>query len=696
VRERPRIGKIEFSGNHHKDKAELEKKLLIRVGEAYSPTAVNTQLDSLLYFYHEDGYAQVKIDAVTDTMSQGREIALRFQIQEGEKVKIEHVLIEGATTVPIKILTKQMKSKQRWILGGGDVKDENFDEDRQKIESYYHNHGYRDARVTGHELRPGSSSRRLVYVVKVDEGRFYVFGHVAWSGSQVIQTPELERMWRGHEGDPYDASKIEHALADAYGAYAERGYLYLGIEPHETVRDSAVDVAFTVSEGRPSHVRLVNVVGNRGTREKVIRRQLAIHEGDQFRRSSLIRTQGDVFRLGIFSDVQMDFAPAESSDVDINVKVAEKQVGTASAGAGYTSEAGLTGFLELGHTNVLGNDQALQLHLERGGKTSNYLLSFTEPWFHDTPTLLGFSGFNSMIDRDFYQEKRVGASGQIGRPLKRPDFSHLTFGYRIENLTYGRLTTDTTTIRNTAVQDSITLQDINPGVPRLTSSATITFSRNTTNNPFYPTRGTRLGLVDEFTGGPLGGTIAFHRHRLEGRIYLPSLLHRITTMLRARVGLVGEYLGEHENHVPAYERFRLGGGTTLDPLRGYDDYMIVPEKFDQIVLERHHFTSSAGADSIVLIPVRVRYPGGRYATTYTLEQQFLVVNPLHAVLFFDAGNTWDLGKEIQPFKLKKSVGLGFRLEIPILGNIGFDYGYGFDRDTGPRWVGHFLIGNVNN
>src|SRR5262249_28252386 len=149
---------------------------------------------------------------------------------------------------------------------------------------------------------------------------------------------------------------------------------------------------------------------------------------DQFKRSALVRTQGDVFRLGIFSDVQMDFAPAESTDVDINVKVTEKQVGTASAGAGYTSEAGLTRFLEPGPTNVLGTAQAPQHHLERGGKTSNYLLSFTEPWFHDTPTLLGFSAYNSSIDRDFYQEKRVGASGQIGRPLKRPDYSHVSFG----------------------------------------------------------------------------------------------------------------------------------------------------------------------------------------------------------------------------------------------------------------------------
>ena len=697
VRERPRIAKFVFSGNHRKDNAELQKKLFLRVGEAYSPTAANTQVDSLLQLYHDDGFAQVRIEAIPDTLPEQRQVALRFQIVEGEKVKIQRIVLQGVAAFPEKKLRRVMKTKPHGLLGGGDVKDENFDEDRQKIEAYYHNHGFRDAHVTGHELKPGDTPRHLVYVVSIDEGRRYRFGQVSWSGANVIAPADLAKLWHGHEGDLYDASRIDHALSDAYGAYQEKGYLYLNLEPRETVHDSTVDLTFVVGENKPSQVRWVNVVGNRGTREKVIRRQLSIHEGDQFRRSTLTRSQGDIFRLGIFEDVSMDFAAAESTDIDINVKVKEKQVGTASAGAGYTSEAGLTGFLELGHNNVMGNGQALQLHLERGGKRSDYFLSFTEPWFHDTPTLLGFTAFNSSIDRDFFREKRVGASGQIGRPLRKPDYSHVSFGYRLEDVTYDSLTTTTTT---NSVQDSIGLQDIDPGKARLTSSLNVTFTRNSTDNPFYPTRGTRLSLLDEFTGGPFGGTVAFHKHRADGRLYLPSFSRRLTTMVRARVGVMGEYEGEHQGHVPAYERFRLGGGSTLDPLRGYDDYQVVPDKFDRIVIERFN----ARPDTVGGVigtkydfrDVRVRYPGGRYFTAYTMEQQFPVVNPLHGVIFFDAGNTWDQGREIQPFKLKLGAGIGFRLEIPLLGNIGFDYGYGFNRDDRAKWVGHFLLGNVNN
>jgi outer membrane protein insertion porin family len=379
--------------------------------------------------------------------------------------------------------------------------------------------------------------------------------------------------------------------------------------------------------------------------------------------------------------------------VDINLKVKEKQVGTASAGAGYTSESGLTGFLELGHNNVLGNGQSLQLHLERGGKRSDYLLSFTEPWFRGTPTLLGFSVFNSLRQTDLFEEKRVGGSARIGRPLPWPDYSRGTISYRLENVTIDSLGT-------LSVQDRTAFSGLRFGHPQLTSSVEAIYSRNSTDNPFYPTRGSRLQFDDEFAGGPFGGSVNFHKHRLEGRIYLPSFLKQLTTMVRARVGLLGGYAGQTHD-VPPYERFRLGGGTTADPLRGYDDYQVVPGKYDQLVTTRtmsaiDSLTTPGVYDTIYTTSTsRVRYPGGLFMVTYTIEQQFPIVHPLHGVLFVDAGNTWDLWSEIRPFDLKIGAGVGFRLEIPLLGNVGFDYGYGFNRDDGPRARGHFLIGNIN-
>jgi outer membrane protein insertion porin family len=190
--------------------------------------------------------------------------------------------------------------------------------------------------------------------------------------------------------------------------------------------------------------------------------------------------------------------------------------------------------------------------------------------------------------------------------------------------------------------------------------------------------------------------VNFHKHRIEGRWYhrTPGL-GALTTMLRGRIGLLGEYGDQEVTRVPDYERFRLGGGTTVDPLRGYDDYQVVPEKFIRDVESIPAVKDSLGNIITPAVTARVRYPGGRYMSVWTLEQQFPIVNPLHGVLFFDAGNTWDLWTEVKPLDLKLGAGLGFRLEIPLLGNIGFDYGYGFNRDDGARWAGHFLIGNVS-
>lgn len=681
VTERPRIAKISFEGMKKREDSDLEKKLFIRVGETYSPTTTSNQVDSLKQYYKEEGFSRAKITAHPDTIAGRNEVNLRFVVDEGEKVHITKIVFEGMSAFTHDKLQKAMKTHPKGFIGGGELKDETFAEDREKLEGYYHDHGYRDMTVVDFKLEPGLTPRELTLRVVVDEGRLYRQGTVTWTGNKLVPTYALDHQWSRQGGSAYSHARVQKALQGAYSEYMERGYLYLNIEPRDSVvQDSIVDLTMLVTEGQPSHVRRISITGNKGTREKVIRREINIREGDLFRRSAMVRAQGDVMRLGIFNEVIPDFTPAESTDVDLVFKVTEKQVGTASAGAGFTNEAGLTGFLEIGHNNVLGNNQQLALHLERGGKRENYTLSFTEPWFHDAPTLLGFSAYNTYSVLDQYDERRRGISGRIGRPLPWPDYSRGSVSYTFEGL------------RFTNVRPGVAIGGITVGKEELNSTVRLDFLRNSTDNPFYPTKGTRLSINDEFTGGPFGGDLNYHLHRYEGRAYLPSILRRLTTMVRLRVGTVNVFPWSN-GVIPDYARFRLGGGNTIDPLRGYDDYQIVPDKFDHT--DTTYAIRIVGTDTTkVPIVTRIRYPGGRYMTLFTFEQQFPIVHPLHGVLFFDAGNTWDLRQEIKPFDLKVGTGIGFRMEIPLLGNIGFDYGYGFNRDDRPRWVGHFMLGNV--
>ncbi len=662
VRERPRIGRITFTGNKKRQTDDLEKKLFLRTGEVFSWTIAQTQVDSLVKYYKTEGYVRATVEAAADSAAPGQ-VDLRFAIVEGEKVKITDIEFIGLHAFPADKAKKGLKTKRKWLLGGGNLADESFAEDREKLENWYKERGYRDFRVVDVTTKPGKAAKDLTMVITVEEGPRYRVDKVAWTGNTKVSTGRLMAMSDDITNVVYNRTKIQKAISDAYGEYADHGYLYLNIDPREDVRDSTVSLTMVVTEGQPSHVRYVNIRGNRATREKVIRRELTIHERDQFRRSALVRTQGDLMRLGFFENVDINFEPAESTDVDITLKVKEKNVGTASAGAGYSGETGLTGFLELGHNNVLGNGQSLQLHLERGSRRSNYFLSFTEPWFRDTPTLLGLSGYASDQEYDFYNEKRVGGSVRLGRPLRWPDYSRGSIGYRLENVTLTR------TVLNGPLTptDSIAISGFEFNVPQRSSTVELNFQR-----------------------GPFGGSVDFHKHRWEGRVYFPSVLRRVTTMVKARVGMADEYSGQR-GPIPPYERFRLGGGSTIDPLRGYDDYMVVPEKFiRQVAVFRD--TTPGGPDSSRY--TTSRYPGGRWFTTFTFEQQFAIAHPLHGVLFLDAGNTWDLVSEYRPLDLRLGAGVGLRLEIPLLGNVGFDYGYGFDRDDHPRWVGHFLIGQA--
>ena len=653
VTERPRIAQISFEGMQKREDSDLEHKLFLKVGETYSPTATANQVDTLKQYYKDEGFSRAKITSRADTLQGRNEVHLRFIVEEGEKVHITGIVIDGLHAFSEADLRKAMKTKQRGFIGGGELKDESFTEDRERLESYYHDHGYRDMSVVDAKVEPGLTPRDLILRVTIDEGRQYRQGTVTWEGNKLVPTQVLERLWPTKGGAIYSHARVQKALQGAYSEYMERGYLYLSIEPRDSVsRDSVVDVLFAISEGQPSHVRRISIVGNKGTREKVIRREINIREGDLFHRSAMVRSQGDVMRLGIFNEVTPDFTPAESTDVDLVFKITEKQVGTASAGAGFTNEAGLTGFLEIGHNNVLGNNQQLALHLERGGKRSNYTLSFTEPWFHDSPTLLGFSAYNTFSVLDQYDQWRRGISGRIGRPLPWPDYSRGSISYTLESLRF-----------TNPRPPSLVISGITYGKPEINSTIQLNFIRNSTDNPFYPTHGTRLSINEEYTGGPFGGDINYHLHRYEGRAYLPSISRRLTTMLKVKLGTVNIYPWS-SGVIPDYARFRLGGGNTIDPLRGYDDYQIVPGKF--IHNDTTFVTDTSGVKHVVRI-LPVRYPGGRYMVTFTAEQQFPIVHPLHGVFFLDAGNTWDQFHEIKAHDLKVGAGIGFRMEIPHAG-----------------------------
>ncbi len=666
VTERSRIKEIVFHGNKKIEASTLKGKLTVADGQLLDQGTLELDARKIESAYGAEGYAHAKVSSRTEPVGPGA-VRVVFDVQEGSKVKMRGVVFHGIETFKSEALAKAMESKKPGFLRGGVHKPEHLEKDETKLRLYMRTRGFKDADVDSIVPLDTPDGKGVILHVFLREGPRYQFGQLSWTGNVAVPTAALTIATVPKTGTIYNEAQIQKTLENAYTLYQEQGYLFLSIEPKTTDRDSIVDVAFQVQEGARSRIADLEITGNTRTKENVIRREASVYPGDTFRRSALMRTQRDIFGLGFFQDVNVDYEPTgDSADINLTLKVQEKQTGTASAGAGYSSQSGLTGFLELGHNNLFGNGQSINIRLERGTKRNDLELSYTEPWFRDTPLSIGFDIFNTSRDLDFYSRKDVGGGIRLGRPLRWPDYTRGIISYDLRDVTLR----DFVAFRAGEPSNLATLRSTK--WPRRVSSVTLTFNRNSTDNPFYPSRGSRIILTNEVAGGLLGGVESFYKETFENKTYT-RLSGPFVLMLRGKTGFLGG------GQVPDYERFRLGG-TTVDYLRGYPDYYVVPR-------------ANIARDSITG-GILDRYPGGKTMLTLTSELQFPIADPLHALVFFEAGNAWNSTRDLDLGDLRKSIGFGVRLEVPALGRVGLDLGYGLDREDGARWEPHFQLGNT--
>lgn len=666
VREKARVQAVQFSGAKKIEEKTLQTKITVAPGQLLDAGTLELDARKIQDAYAEEGYSRAKVTPTTRPTGPGA-VSVVFEIAEGSKLKVRSIAVHGERTLPEKGLRKAMKSRTPAFLRSGTFKPSQLEEDETRIRLYMRSRGFRDADVDSIRSVETSDGKGVALHVYVREGPRYRFGNVTWTGHTAVPRTALDLATVVRPGTPYNETEVQKTLEQAYSVYQEQGYLFLSIDPKFSDRDSIVDVEFQVQEGARSRVADFRIVGNTRTKENVIRREAVVRPGDVFRRSSLIRTQRDIFGLGYFQDVNVDYEPTgDSADIRLTLRVQEKQTGTASAGAGYSSQTGVTGFLELGHNNLFGNGQSVAIRLERGGKRSNIELSFTEPWFRDTPLTLGADIFNTRRDLDFYDRKDVGGGFRLGRPIPWPDYTRGVIAFDLRDVTLSD-------IRPASPGEPSNLAELrSTDWPRRVTSVSLTFTRNSTDNPFYPTRGSRLVWSNEIAGGLFGGVEHYTKETVELRNYA-RLVSPVTLMLRGKAGFLAG------STVPDYERFRLGG-TTSDFLRGYPDYYVVP---------RANITRDPVTGKVL-----DRYPGGRTMLMLTSELQFPIADPLRGLFFFEAGNTWNSTRDLDLGDLRKSAGLGVRLEVPALGRVGFDVGYGFDREEGGQWETHFQLGNT--
>ncbi len=658
VTELPIVSAWTVEGNRVLKREDFEKAVTLEPGGAMRPQRLFESERQVLEAYHDRGYllAQVEIEQRGD----GPAAELVLKVEEGERIRIKAITVDGNAAFTDAELRKKMKTKPKGLLRSGRFEEEKFEADLDRIVEFYRNKGYLDARVRGHETTYSPDGKWMHVKLKVSEGPRYTVGAVSLEGNtpSAFPTEQLRELVSLQTGEVFRQEKLDESLTSLYERYQEEGYIFASVEPERESQSSRVDLRLSINEGPQAKVQEIVIAGNTSTKEKVIRRELVLFPGDTLRRSLLMRSQREVYNLGYFDDVGVDFEKLGGrGDVKVIFRVKEKErgVGQFNFGSSYSSASKLTGLVTLAHPNIMGNGWRGNVQWEFGKYTMNYELGLTEPWFLDTPTSVGFDIYRKeqsyYYNSDIDEVDRRGADIEVGRAVPGVDFLRAQVRYSLQDVAV-------------AYAEGVEGQDCEEG---LISSIRLNLLRDSRDNFLDPTTGSRTLVSTTLAGKMLGGDVAYRKHIVQTSWYFP-LRTPLVLVLQGNLGAVAGF-GKHDA-APSYERFRPGGTGIDGRVRGYEDYSLGPIDDDGNAV------------------------GGRACLTLGCEVTVPVVDQIRLLGFFDAGDAWDSFSRATPSDLKKGIGLGIRVDTGVMGVLGFDYAYGFDRAGGPRWEPHFQFGTL--
>lgn len=670
VEEFPKLDRLVIEGNKKIKKDDVEKEVGFFRGQVVSPSQIAEAKKRLLQLYNEKGYTLAAIETSTYEAEREGRAVLQFKIDEGKKVQIKRIQFFGNTVFEDGKIRKQMKEtkEDRWWRGA-DFDKEKYAEDKDKILEFYRNNGYRDIQIVRDSLYYDVERKDMFIDIWVSEGKCYHFGDITFEGYELFPLEELENQLTFSSGDVFSQEEFEESIQEKIGGlYYDYGHIYSQVNPRETLRgQDTLDIHFVIDEGNPVKIRKVHISGNNRTKDRVIRRELRIRPGDVFSKELLQRSHRDLMVLNYFSNVIPDVIPVDEENMDLSFKVEEKSTDTANLSAGWSELDRLIGSIGLGMNNLFGNGQQLNLNWNFGRYYRSINLGFTEPWFLNTPTLIGVSIYDTKRDPYYigYSMLRRGLSLRLGKRFTWPDnYFRGDWIYRLEEMELG----DFSDYYKEVNPNNI----VNEDWPLTTSGITQVISRNSLDHPEFPTRGSRVSLSTEFAGGFMGGNVGYHKHVFNAEFFLPSFSNKLILLARAQAGFMGVLSSSAK--IPYLELFFMGGSGLSQsiPLRGYDDPLAGGQYY---------------------------YEGGKTMLQTTVEVRFPIIsNPtLFGLVFMEAGNTWLDLEHTDPFDLRRSIGVGARIFMPMVGILGFDYAYGFDNidEQGRKfgaWKPQFVFG----
>jgi len=665
VSERPIIEKISFVGINRITMKDDKLKLQLKSRESqyldYPSLAEDVHI--LEKMYEKIGFSQAKITYKVDVNAETNKAKIEFTVDEGQKVRIKNIFIEGNHAFSSGRILKLLKTKRAWFFNAGVLKDEVIKEDMERIKSFYQREGFTDVTVEN-EVKQDAKKPYLLYItIKITEGKKYLVGSVTVQGNKDISEKEiLSHLSDCIPGKVFSQEAMKKDIMSIQSLYFDRGYISAQVQDTTLVNSatSRVDVTYRIMENQVVYVDKVKIRGNIKTRDVVIRREMRIKPGDRFDGEKLRRSKERLQNLGFFEDVSYDTEESTAPDKkNLLVDVKETKTGTFSFGGGYSTVDQFVGFVEIEQKNFdwrnwpyfTGAGQDLRVRASIGNISTGYELSFTEPWMFDYPVSFGFDVYHREHKRDTdvgygYDEKVTGGDLRLGKDIS--EYWRTDLMYRLEQIDISNIDSSATSYASEVGKNMISSI-----IPALTYDGR--------DNVFDPHKGNYFTSSIAAAGGPLGGDKNFWKFSSQVSHYMP-LARNSVLEFRGRIGLADPY-GSTDT-VPIYERFFAGGAYTL---RGYDERKVGP------------------VDPTTNDPL-----GGNSMLIGNIEYTFPIFDFLKLATFYDVGNVWkklgDIGSSknssgIHSGGFKSDVGLGIRIKTPI-GPIMLDYGIPLNKQSG--------------
>lgn len=729
LRERPRVYDWKIEGVRKGQMSELLETLKLKKGSELSDFVLNSSKDAIRKYFAEKGFynADVSVRLENDTTLENV-VNVFFVVDRKNRVKIGKIDFEGNTALSDRQLRRSFKKthqKSINIFKGAKYKEKDYEEDKENLIDFYNSRGYRNATILSDSVYR-INDKRLGIALKVDEGNKFYYRNVSWTGNSVYETRQLNDMLGISKGETYDKKTLhkrlgigKHAdyedMSSISSLYQNNGYLFSSIDPGEVVvGEDSIDINVKIFEGKQAKINEVKISGNHRVNDRVIRRELYVRPGELYNRALLMQTIRQLNQMQHFDPEKtspgIDLVPNSNELVDISFPLEEVASDKFEISGGWGSNmfvgsvgvqlnnVSLKNFFKGSEWRPYPHGQNQQLAI-RGQTNGSYYkaisLNFTEPW-------LGGKKPNSLTVGLYYSDetdayyawqsgnrhfRTIGVSVGIGRRLSWPD-RYFTIYNEISYQAYNQKDWSSFLVTN--------------GTSNIFALKTV-LARNSVDSPIYPRTGSEFSLSLTLTP-PYSlfqknvdyadpnlpdykryKWIEYHKWQFKAQWYYPlTNNNKLVLMARAEMGYLGSY---NKNKPSPFEGFDVGG----DGMSGYNVYgveIVGLRGYENSALTPYTYTADGRADY------------ARAYNKYTMEIRYpFILKPsstIYGLVFAEGGNAFKSWKEFDPFLIKRSIGVGARIYLPIVGMLGIDWGYGFDKAVGQTERSgsqvHFIIG----